>query len=104
MSFNRYLLASAKAMRGQENVYKFQGLMLSLLSRKANINHRNVNGNTALHYAYQYDESGGVAAFLIENGADDTALNKLGLSCYDGVTLEDTLKMSSNSENADKFW
>lgn len=102
---NTYLLATARGMMGQDNVFKYQGLMLSLLNRKSAINHANMDGNTALHFAYQYDESGSVAAFLIEKGADDTRVNNVGLTCYDGVTLADTLKESSqHSGAADNFW
>ena len=97
----RYLLAAAKAMQGQDNVFKYQGLMLSLLKRKSDVNHVNVQGNTALHFAYQYDESGSVAAFLIENGADDTVVNHAGLTCYDGV---DTLREPGASGGNDAFW
>ena len=92
-------------MLGEDNVFKFQGLMFSLLARKSDINHTNIDGNTALHFAYQYDESGSVAAFLIENGGNDTIVNNMGLTCYDGVTLEDTLKEPSSIRGqADNFW
>ncbi len=90
-------------MEGEQNPYKYKGLMFSLLSRKANVNHRNVDGNTALHFAYQYDDSGAVAAFLIENGANDSLVNNVGLTCYDGVTLEDTLKAPASSAG-DNLW
>ena len=102
---NRYLLATARGMMGQDNVFKYQGLMFSLLSRKSDVNHVNVDGNTALHFAFQYDETGSVAAFLVENGADDTMVNNLGLTCYDGITLGDTLKEPTAFQGpGDDFW
>jgi len=56
-----------------------------LLSRGANINHQNAQGNTALHYAMVYDPEGEIGEFLISKGADDVLENKDGLSCYDGI-------------------
>ena len=58
-----------------------------LLTKGANINHRNGNGNTPLHYAMAYDKEGTVGEFLIERGADDTIENKQGLSPYDGLSI-----------------
>lgn len=56
-----------------------------LITRNADINHQNVLGNTALHYALAYDTEGTIAEYLIEKGADDTIENKVGLTCYDGL-------------------
>merc|ERR1711871_641246 len=56
-----------------------------LLSRGANINHQNGQGNTALHYAMAYDTEGTLGEFLIEKGADDMIENTDGLSPYDGL-------------------
>ena len=36
-----------------------------VLSRGANINHQNLKGNTALHYAMAYDPEGALGEFLI---------------------------------------
>ena len=59
-----------------------------LVRRSAKINHQNLAGNTALHYAFAYDPDGALGEFLIENGADDTVENALGLSPYDGIDAE----------------
>lgn len=83
---NTALLATAKGISGS-NIYKYQGLMSSLLLRGANINHQNKDGNTALHYAFARDTSGAVAGFLIEKGAKDQLCNNYGLSPYDGLDL-----------------
>jgi pimeloyl-ACP methyl ester carboxylesterase len=60
-----------------------------LLARGANVNHQNLQGNTALHYAMAYDPTGDVGEFLISKGADDTTENQWGLSPYDGITEDD---------------
>jgi len=62
-----------------------QKMVEMLLRRQANINHQNVNGNTALHFAMAYDVEGNLGEFLIENGADDTIENGDGLTAYDGL-------------------
>ncbi|CAM9532239.1 unnamed protein product [Discosporangium mesarthrocarpum] len=51
-----------------------------LIKRGANVNHANAAGNTSLHYAMAYDPSGRLGEFLINNGADDSAENKDGLT------------------------
>jgi pyruvate/2-oxoglutarate dehydrogenase complex dihydrolipoamide acyltransferase (E2) component len=56
-----------------------------LVQRGADVNARNKRGNTALHYAMAHDTSGLLGEFLIENGANDTLLNRDGLSAYDGI-------------------
>lgn len=56
-----------------------------LLHRDADINHRNANGNTPLHFAMAYDPEGTLAEYLIQQGADDTIENDLGCTCYDGI-------------------
>lgn len=56
-----------------------------LIRRGSNVNHKNCNGNTPLHFAFSYDKSGLIAEFLIESGGDDTIENLYGLTCYDGL-------------------
>ena len=56
-----------------------------ILNRGADINKRNGNGQTALHYALAFDTTGELAEFLIEKGADDSLENMFGLSPYDGL-------------------
>jgi len=59
---------------------------VKLLIRKgANPNHRDVNGNTPLHYAFAYRHYD-VASWLIRHThADDSVTNASGLSVYDGL-------------------
>lgn len=57
-----------------------------LLLRGANVNHQNVGGNTALHFALAFDAEGMLGEYLIEHGADDSLENAEGLTPYDGVT------------------
>ena len=62
------------------------GLVKFLLGREGvNINHQNGGGNTALHFAMAYDNSGKMGEMLIKEGADDMLENKKGLSPYDGL-------------------
>lgn len=56
------------------------GLVEFLVQRRANVNHRNSGGNTALHFAMSYDTSGKMGEYLINNGADDTIENNNGAS------------------------
>ena len=56
-----------------------------LINRNADINHRNSQGNTPLHFAMAYDSEGTLAEYLIQQGADDTIENQLGCTCYDGI-------------------
>lgn len=58
------------------------------LRREANVNAQNLGGQTPLHYAfaYGYDELG---QYLIRKGADDSIRNKDGLTCYEGLEVED---------------
>lgn len=56
-----------------------------LLRRGADVNHQNLRGNTALHYAMAYDPKGSMGEFLIQHGADDTLENVEGMSVYDGL-------------------
>jgi len=75
-----------------------------LLRRGSRINDANSNGNTALHFALAYDTTGQLGEFLIENGADDTIENNLGLTPYDGLGLEENkmiAKRAADDEVAD---
>lgn len=60
-------------------------LVEMLLVRGASINHQNAQGNTALHYALNFDTEGAIGEYLISHGADDTIDNIDGLTAYDGV-------------------
>jgi hypothetical protein len=57
-----------------------QRIVEMLMDRRANINHQNNLGNTALHYAMAYDTDGALGEYLIGRGADDMLENKQGLS------------------------
>ena len=46
---------------------------------------QNLNGNTILHYAYEYKFEE-LAEYLKEKGADDSLLNADGLTCYEGLS------------------
>lgn len=59
-----------------------------LLAKRATINHKNAQGNTALHFAMAYDAEGKLGEFLIARGADDTIENSFGLTPYDGLQPE----------------
>mmetsp|Transcript_18317 Transcript_18317/g.54440 ORF Transcript_18317/g.54440 Transcript_18317/m.54440 type:complete len:89 (+) Transcript_18317:253-519(+) len=56
-----------------------------LINRNSDINHRNAQGNTPLHFAMAYDSEGTLAEYLIQQGADDTIENNVGCTCYDGI-------------------
>lgn len=58
-----------------------------LLSKGANPNHQNHNGQTPAHFAIAY-RFFDLSQYLFENGADDTLENKFGLSPYDGLSIE----------------
>lgn len=60
------------------------------LRRGAEINAQNLNGQTPIHFAYSYGYSA-VGEYLVSKGADDTILNKDGLTCYEGLS-EDTIQ------------
>ncbi len=47
-----------------------------------------LNGQTVLHYAYAYGFED-LARYLMDKGADDSLKNGSGLTCYEGLTLED---------------
>lgn len=58
------------------------------LRRGGTINLQNMNGQTCLHYAFGYgfDDLGN---YLILKGADDSIVNADGLTCYEGLSLDD---------------
>merc|ERR1711871_1721844 len=60
--------------QGNKRIAKF------LLRRGAKLNYQNLNGNTCLHYCYEYklDE---LAEYMKSKGADDSLLNADGLTC-----------------------
>merc|ERR1711871_337531 len=63
-----------------------QRMVELMLDRRANINHTNLQGNTALHFAMAYEPEGTIGEYLIGRGADDMIENNLGLSPYDGIS------------------
>ncbi|KAG2766652.1 hypothetical protein PC129_g6452 [Phytophthora cactorum] len=65
-----------------------QKMVELLVARRANVNHRNAQGNTPLHFAMAYDGEGVLGEYLISHGADDTIENNSGLTPYDGLTAE----------------
>lgn len=52
------------------------------------LNAQNARGQTALHFCYAYGFET-LASWLIRKGADDTITNKDGMTCYEGLCLED---------------
>lgn len=58
----------------------------------ADINKQNLSGETCLHYVYAYgfEELG---EYLKSKGADDTITNIDGLTCYEGLHVEDVEKL-----------
>ena len=49
---------------------------------------QNLNGNTVLHYAFEYNFEE-LAEYLKEKGADDSLLNADGLTCYEGLSRKE---------------
>lgn len=63
--------------------------MVKLCLRKgSDVNKQNTNGHTSLHYAFGYGFAD-LGAYLISKGADDTIANAEGLTCYEGLRMED---------------
>ena len=58
-----------------------------LISKGANPNHQNKNGQTPAHFAIAY-KFFDLSTYLFENGGDDTLENRFGLSPYDGLSAE----------------
>jgi len=47
-----------------------------------------LNGQTVLHYCFAYGFTD-FAEYLMEKGADNSLLNADGLTCYEGLSLEE---------------
>ena len=58
------------------------------LRRGANMNIQNLNGQTALHFAFGYKYPV-IGEYLVSKGANDSILNKDNLTCYEGLSLRD---------------
>lgn len=58
-----------------------------LVSKGANPNHQNFQGQTPAHFAIAF-KFFDLSQWLFENGGDDTLENKFGLSPYDGLTTD----------------
>ena len=78
--FGNSLLVLA-AQQGSKRMCKY------LLRRGASINWQNLQGNTALHYAFAYKNED-LAAYLKLRGADDSILNAQQLTCYEGLSRD----------------
>jgi hypothetical protein len=59
-----------------------------LLRRGASINKQNMAGQTVLHYAQGYGFSD-LFDYFMSKGADDTIKNADGLTCYEGLDMND---------------
>ncbi len=59
-------------------------LIKMLLRRGVQINAANLQGQTALHYAFGYGYED-VGEYLVKRGANDAIRNKDGLTCYEGL-------------------
>ena len=81
---NTLLLVAAQ--QGLKRIAKF------LLRRNADINQVNNAGNSVLHYCFQYNFSD-LATYLLSKGADDQITNQAGLTCYEGINLEEFEKL-----------
>lgn len=81
-SFGNTLLILA-AQQGSKRLCKF------LLRRGANINAQSRIGNTSMHYCHAYSHKE-LAAYLKSKGADDSLLNFNGLTCYEGLSADET--------------
>ena len=53
------------------------------LRRGADINWKNMRGNTPLHFAYRYGYGDTLGAYLITKGADPSLRNDDGCTCYE---------------------
>ena len=67
------------AQNGNTKITKY------LISKGANPNHQNKQGQTAAHFAIAY-KFFDLSQWMFENGADDQLMNKFGLTAYDGLS------------------
>ena len=58
------------------------------LRRGAETNMQNLNGQSVLHYCFAYGFED-LAQYFMDKGADDSLVNADGLTCYEGLNLED---------------
>lgn len=56
-----------------------------LISRKCDVDFKNRQGNTALHFAMTNDPTGTLGQLLMDAGASDMIENNYGLTPYDGI-------------------
>lgn len=75
-------LLSVAVQNGNKRIAKLT------LRRGANINLPNNNGQTVLHYAYAYGFED-IAEYLKSKGADDRPKNSDGLTCYEGLSMQE---------------
>ena len=75
-------LLSIAAQNGNKRIAKL------CLRRGADVNTQNLSGQGVLHYciAYGFED---LADYFIQKGADDTMVNADGLTCYEGLNLDD---------------
>ena len=73
---------------GRNSVGLNNEICVSFPTPGADINKQNLSGETVLHYVYAYgfEELG---EYLKSKGADDTLTNIDGLTCYEGLHVED---------------
>ena len=81
---NTLLLVSAQ--NGNKRIAKL------CLRRGADINMQNLNGQTVLHYCFAYGFED-LAQYFMDKGGDDSLVNADGLTCYEGLTMEDVEKI-----------
>jgi len=62
------------------------------LRRGCHINLKNFNGQTCLHFAFGYgfDDLG---RYLVSKGADENLTNAEGLTCYEGISMNDLIAL-----------
>jgi ankyrin repeat protein len=53
------------------------------LRKGADINVKNLKGNTPLHFCFQFGYGDSLGEYLISKGADATARNRAGYTCYE---------------------
>jgi hypothetical protein len=70
------------AQQGSKRMCKF------LLRRGADVNAQSLTGNTVLHYCFAYSHVP-LAEYLKSRGGDDSIVNLDGLTCYEGLSMDD---------------